>query len=345
MDIEEIIKSKISELKKDMRLDVFLDCLLYDKKGYYNNNLIIGKNNDFITSPEINQMFGEIVGLYLYFIWKTNINSDFNLIELGPGTGTLFKDIFNSVSKFTPFIDKANITLVEINKKLIEIQKNNLKILNLQNLEWKKNFNLNTNTPSIIYSNEFFDCFPVRQFILREVWFEKFINFNRKEKRFYLKENKVNNKKLISYLDIYKKEKIYEVSFERNKYFEKICKHIKKNGGLFLTIDYGYIKNLYNFSLQAIYNHKYSSIFDNLGKQDISSHVNFTEFINIAKKNNLKIEEFSTQRDFLIKFGILERRNTLLNKNNKDEVNLDLNRLIGKKQMGELFKCLVVSNL
>ena len=100
--------------------------------------------------------------------------------------------------------------------------------------------------------------------------------------------------------------------------------------------------------MQAVYNHKKTSIFENIGQQDISSHVNFKELIDIAKQNKLKIDEFISQRDFLIKYGILERKKKFLAKNsnlNKNLLDEEVDRLINVDRMGNLFKCLVVSNL
>ena len=97
---------------KDMRLDKFIGNALYNRNGYYYKQNPIGDKNDFITAPEISQMFGEIIGLYLYFIWKTKLNSEFNLIELGPGKGTLFKDIAKSVINYPNFLNKAKIEFI-----------------------------------------------------------------------------------------------------------------------------------------------------------------------------------------------------------------------------------------
>ena len=98
--------------------------------------------------------------------------------------------------------------------------------------------------------------------------------------------------------------------------------------------------------MQTIYNHKKTHLFENLGNQDITAHVNFNELIDIANKNNLNIDLFSTQKDFLISNGIKERKNQL-QKNKSNEVinNLELeyNRLVKKSQMGETFKVLVIS--
>ena len=345
MDIKDQIKSKILSNKKDMRLDAFINYALFSDNGYYFNRRPIGKNFDFITAPEISQMFGEIIGLYLYYIWKTKINSKFNLIELGPGKGTLLKDITNSVSNDPIFLKQAKIILIEINKTLTELQKQIIKDSKLQKIVWRKKINFQSKLPSIIYSNEFFDCFPVRQFILKKKWFEKYVSFNENENKFFFKDVLVNDKKLLSLLTLYKNEKLLEISYERNKYFNKICEYIKNKGGVFFTIDYGYFNNNKNFSLQAIQGHKYSHILENIGEKDISSHVNFEDLRNIADKNKLHIEEYTTQRDFLIKYGIIERKRNLSKHYKSKKIDSDLDRLIGKNQMGNLFKCLIVSNL
>tara|TARA_B100000676_G_C17979307_1_gene788018 strand:- start:127 stop:1164 length:1038 start_codon:yes stop_codon:yes gene_type:complete len=345
MDIKQTIKYQILKSKKDMRLDIFLNKVLFNENGYYYDQKPIGRKKDFLTSPEVSQLFGEIIGLYLLYFWKTHINSKFNLIELGPGNGTLFKDIVNSVKNYPDFLNNANITFIEINKYLTKKQKESFKNLNLSNTNWKSKFNLKSNYPSIIYSNEFFDCFPVRQFFLNEIWYEKFVSFNKIENYFFFKDKIVSEKKMLSLLDLYKKEKLLEISFERNRYYKDICNHIRDKGGLFLTVDYGYFKNINSFSLQAIRNHKFSNVLEFLGKQDISSHVNFLDLKSIAEKNKLNIEEMCTQRDFLIKYGILERQENLLKLNNKIKLDGELDRLINTNNMGDLFKFLVVSNL
>ena len=345
MHLEEKIKSIIKSSKKDMRLDVFLDLLLYDKDGYYYQQRPIGKKADFITAPEVSQMFGEIIGMYLYYYWAKNINKKFNFIELGPGNGTLFDDITNSLKKFPQFFDNAKITFVEINKELKKIQKIKIRNKYLPQISWKEKINFKSKIPSIIYSNEFFDCFPVRQIFLKKIWREKYVNYDENLKKFYLKDKKINNKKLLSLLNNYNKQKLLEISEKRNTYFEKICKLIKANGGIFFTIDYGYFNSNCNFTLQAVQNHKFSHIFDNLGQIDISSHVNFNDFIDIAKKNKLKIQECCTQREFLIKYGILERAKKITSLFGSKDVKTQLDRLIGIKEMGTLFKCIVISNL
>ncbi len=344
-----IHKIKLLNNKKNLRLDKFIDLALYQRNGYYLSKKPIGRKFDFVTSPEISQMFGEIIGVYLIYHWKEKINSKFNLIELGPGNGTLFKDIVRTAKILPNFFENANVNFIEINKELRKIQEKNLNFFKQSKIRWSKALNLRSKLPTIIYSNEFFDCFPVRQFLNdNNHWFERYVKFNEKESKYYSINKRVISKKILDYLSKYKRQKIYEVSFSRNKYFEQICKYLKKNKGICILIDYGYNKKLKNFTLQAIYNHKKTSIFENIGQQDISSYVNFNELIEIAKQNKLQINEFVSQRDFLIKYGILERKKKLLTKNsnlNKNLLDEEVDRLINADRMGNLFKCLVVSKL
>ena len=212
MGLEEDIKKQISQKKRDIRLDKFVNYALFNKHGYYFRKKPIGKKNDFITAPEISQMFGEIIGLYLYYIWKEKIKSYFNLVELGPGNGTLFKDIERSLIKYNDFASSAKISFIEINNSLVNIQKKQINNNVFKNISWYKKINFGSKKPSIIYSNEFFDCFPVRQFIFKNFWLEKFISLNKKQNLLIYKFKKVNNLKLLNFLSKYKKEKILEIS-------------------------------------------------------------------------------------------------------------------------------------
>ena len=78
---KEINIKKLLNNKKNLRLDKFIDLALYERNGYYLSKKPIGRKFDFVTSPEISQMFGEIIGVYLLYHWKEKINSKFNLIE------------------------------------------------------------------------------------------------------------------------------------------------------------------------------------------------------------------------------------------------------------------------
>ena len=124
MNFKKKLIKKIEEKRNALRVDEFISYLLYEKNSYYISNNPIGLRGDFITSPEISQMFGEILGIYILNYWLEKIQSEFNLIELGPGKGTLLGDILRTTKLDNRFNNSANIKLIERNKKLIKMQKN-----------------------------------------------------------------------------------------------------------------------------------------------------------------------------------------------------------------------------
>ena len=347
MNIRSKIIRKIKNENNNLRLDKFITLALYDKNSYYSIRNPIGINGDFITSPEVSQLFGEIIGLFILNYWKKNITSKFNLIELGPGNFTLLEDILRITKKNKEFNKFIQIVLIEKNKNLIKFQKNKVKKLKLKNVIWQKDFKADSNSPCIIYANEFFDCLPIRQFYKNIYWYEKFIKYDEKLDIFSFIDNKVKNEKLLIDLKKYNNEKLAEISFERIKIFKKLCKHIYKKKGIIIIIDYGYNEPIKNFTLQTISRHKKTHLFDYIGMQDITSLVNFKELINIAESLNLKTISYSSQREFLLYNGILERNKLL-----KKELSLEkkilfdqqYEKLINVNGMGNDFRILIVSS-
>ena len=121
--IKKKLIDKINKYQDGIPLDQYIQICLFDEKGYYNQYQPIGQTADFTTSPEISQLFGEILGLYIYNLWINNFNCDFNLVELGPGKGTLMSDILRINNNFKAFINTINLNLIELNKKQITLQK------------------------------------------------------------------------------------------------------------------------------------------------------------------------------------------------------------------------------
>ena len=124
------------------------------------------------------------MGLYILNYWNNNINSEFNLIEFGPGNGTLLNDILRTTKLNTKFINLANILLIEINRELTKIQKKEIKAFKPKSIKWTTKFISNSKLPNIIYMNEFFDCLPIRQFYKNKIWYEKVIVYKKDDKIF-----------------------------------------------------------------------------------------------------------------------------------------------------------------
>ena len=349
-----MIRNKIiNEMQKENKaisLERFIDICLFNNDGYYESAKPIGKSGDFITAPEISQLFGEILGLYIFNAWHEKFKCKFNLIELGPGNGTLLTDILR-ITKFLPnFHNCLNIHLIEKNVNLMGKQKKKINKNKLDNLsiKWHDNFANIDKKPAIIIANEFFDCFPIRQFQnIRNGWCEKMINFDQVKKNFFYQNSPVNENQLLRKLTEYKSNNIVELSEQRENYFKAICKHVAQSSGTIIIIDYGY----YNFpghsTLQSVYNHRPSNLLDNVGKQDITSLVDFKKFINIAKSCNLHIDTYCAQKEFLLLNGMLKRKNKIIQKCTAEQkriVEIGYERLIDRKQMGSIFKFLVLSS-
>ena len=348
--------NEIKKLPNGISLDKFIEICLFNEEGYYNNANPIGKNGDFITAPEVSQLFGEILGLYIYNIWEKNFGKKINLIELGPGKGTLISDILRITKSFASFNDKINIKLIEINDHLKKLQIKSImnSHFDIRNVQWHNNFEMINPIPSIIYGNEFFDCLPIKQYIkINKSWNEKKIFFSQKNNKLLIKNSIIRNINIINNLNLYakkygyKNEQIIEISNARKKYYDKLCKFIKKNSGIIIIFDYGYENSIHYSTLQSIKNHKHTHILDDPGKQDITSLVNFRQLKEIAIKNNLYISNYSSQKKFLISNGIIERKNKILlncSIQQKQDIEKGFKRLTSNDKMGKLFKCLIVSS-
>jgi len=347
---KEKIYQKLINLKKPISIEKFIEISLFDHEGYYTNSKVIGSEGDFITSPEISQLFGEILGLYIFNYWQNNLKKKFNLIELGPGKGTLLSDFLRITKKFKEFNKALNIQLIEKNMSLIEIQKINLRNqnLNINKIKWAQDFTRKYKEPIIVLANEFFDCFPIKQFYKKnDLWFEKMVTYDVNEKFLKIVDIEIKNKKTLKSIDDYQPVDILEISRSREKYFTKICKQLLTVGGMLIAIDYGYLEKPKNFTLQSIYRNQPTNILENIGYQDITSLVDFKILLSIAKSYKLTINLFTTQRDFLIKNGIYERLKKILaiSKNSqKNTIKSGFERIIDKNYIGSAFKILIVSN-
>lgn len=339
-----------------LKISQFIEKALFDKnRGYYKTKNPIGKNADFITSSEVSQIFGEMVAIYILQIFATK-NCAISLVEMGAGKGTWFFDILFSIKKLAEkkvqiavdFMSKASLHIIEINPVLTKIQQEKLQNFTIN---WHENFDefLAQKQESEIFfiSNELFDCFAIDQYILTELgWRERLVDvenkvftldfFDKKTNEFV--KNTLDENHIFAPLGA-----VFEYSKTARNFMKILCKALKENGGMAINIDYGYFKNIFANSLQAVKNHKKISVFDGVGESDLTAHVDFYALDEIAKNCGLN-SSFINQREFLISLGILERKERLIIENLriKHEIDLAVERLIDLKQMGEIFKVHIV---
>lgn len=349
------IKKKI-KYEKFIELEEFLEILLYDKKfGFYktldnNQSQLIGSEGHFVTSPEISQVFGELIGIWIFNVCEKHNFESINLLELGPGKGSLMSDILRTLKNYKNKIH-LNVHLVEISESLKSFQKKSLKQFNLP-IYWHNDiFNIKNNIngkPIVIISNEFFDCFPIRQYKYN-ICNNKFskIVIKLKEKSFYFSDVKINEEDISLINSIIDKninslddQIIIEYSPMISVYINEICELIKENNGICLNIDYG--KNdPYGSTIQSIHKNKKSSFFENIDDSDYSSLVDFNNIRKIVEGNGLFCFPLQTQRNFFLKMGINHRVESLSKNATSTQKHRLINsyeRLISRRYMGDLFK-------
>ena len=340
---------KISELIEKSLFD--------DEKGYYKTKNPIGKNADFITAPEISQIFGELVAIYLIHVFQ-NSKKPISLVEMGAGKGTWFKDILQTINKLAQknnpqaldFLRYAQFHIIEINPVLQKIQQQNLHNFSIK---WHKNFDdfvEQKNGEIFFISNELFDCFAIDQYVkTNQGWCERLVGFgdqkNLESPQFFLEEfnSKTNNfveKKLGKFLaQSAPINAVFEHSKTAQEFMIKLCKAIKKTGGIAINFDYGYSEYEFANTLQAIKNHQKIAFLDGFRESDISSRVDFLALVKIVKNFELN-SSLITQKEFLLSLGAQERVGVLIEKNPHlaQEIENGFQKLVSKNQMGKLFK-------
>ena len=163
-------------------VDQFIENVLYNKKtGYYSSKIPFGKKGDFLTAPGVSNLFSEIIGIWLISTWNTlGRPQRFNIVELGPGDGSLTKILIQTFQQFPAFNKATNIFLYEKSNILKNLQK---KKINNFKVKWIKNFNNIKKGPIIFFGNEFFDAIPVKQFSRKKnLLMEKYYSLNKENK-------------------------------------------------------------------------------------------------------------------------------------------------------------------
>ena len=333
---------KFFKNSKKLPTDIFFQNVLYDKKiGYYNTKQPFGRTGDFITAPKISFLFSEMIAIWVISTWENfGKPKNVNIVELGPGDGSLTKVLIKVFKKFPNFNSAKKIYLYEDSDFLKKIQKKNLKN---NNIKWINSFKKLKKGPIIFFGNEFFDAIPIKQFkrdknLLLEKYYEIDKNYNISEK--YYKAMKID-KRAINQFKTFYKQSFIEYPKIGLDIMKKVIKKIIKYKGCILIVDYGFYKPNNQNTLQSVINHKKNLLFKNLGKADVTSHVNFELLHEFFFKNNLSVNKVISQKEFLEKMGILQRAEIIaknLKFNDQSNLYLRLKRLLSPRLMGELFK-------
>ena len=288
-----------------------------------------------------------MIAIWIISFWQSlGSPKKFNLVELGAGNGEMMKIIIESFQNFPLFLESCNLMIHEKSPTLINIQK---KKLIKNKIKWIPNINKINKDPSIFIANEFFDAIAIKQFNKKKsLWFEKFVNLENSKRPFFF-EKRADIKKIEKKIKfkISQNQNFIEYSKLGLNYLKDISNIIKKNTGGLLLIDYGYTDKKMKNTLQAVSNHKFANILSNIGNVDITHNINFNIFEKFVKQMNGLKTNLTSQKDFLTKLGIKERAEIISKNKNftkKSDIYYRVERLINKKQMGHLFKVMLIKN-
>lgn len=326
--IEQILKDKINE-KGPISVEEYMDtCLYHEQHGYYMSQAPFGQKGDFTTAPEISQIYGEMIGAWVADTWiKMGKPNAWQLLEAGPGNGTLMKDILRTLEHALPeCYASASITLLEISPMLKIKQRETLEN---HHVCWAHSLDdICFEKPTIAVGNELLDAFPVRQFTKESegLYKEKLITFENGQ--FQWVKNAEPQKLSLS-------GKVVETSDVMESFLCKLKD--KLTNGVALFIDYG--DHASGDSLQAIQKHQKVDIFNNPGNTDITAHVNFDNVRRVLGHERTSFAEPMGQ--FLNSIGLPLRAAALLKRaddKQKQDIEQSTYRLMHPEQMGEIFK-------
>ena len=328
--------------------DFMTICLSDPQGGYYATRDPFGRQGDFITAPEVSQMFGELIGSFLRALWLAEGRTDpFHLVEFGPGRGTLMNDVLRAISRDRQMVSSLQVHLVETSPVLRDIQHRTLARSAIE-IHWHDDFGGVPGGRLYVIGNEFFDALPIHQYLFDgEHWAERAVGLDEHDAlTFGLKPSRFDPVGLGLDLTPYDVGAVFEDSPFSRCLAGAIGDRIARYGGAGLFIDYGHARSGFGDTLQAVRSHDYEGVLENPGDADLTAHVDFMALARAFRNSGLAVAPLMTQSDFLLSLGLLERAGHLgagKPADVQERIRDDVERLAAPDQMGHLFKALCVT--
>ncbi|MES2751777.1 MAG: SAM-dependent methyltransferase [Pseudomonadota bacterium] len=324
-------------------------CLTHPDHGYYLKRDPLGRDGDFITAPEVSQMFGELIGLWAASVWSAmGSPEEVKFIELGPGRGTMMADALRAIRILPAFHEAISVHLVEASPVLRDKQRE--KLSEIAHVEWYDSFDDIPEGPAIVLANEFFDALPIHQAVKKETgWHERVIELDDDLFAYGVAKDPIPRFEVL--LPPLVREAPIGAIFEWRSDSEimTIARRVRDHGGAALIIDYGHLQSAPGDTFQAVTRHSFTNPLRNAGVADITAHVDFQALARAAEDIGARAHGAVEQGAFLNRLGI-ETRAMALMKNSSQEVALAvaaaLKRLTGTGTdgMGSLFKVIGISD-
>ena len=345
-----VLEARIAELiEAEGPIDVatFMTLALgHPTSGYYPAHARLGATGDFVTAPEISQIFGELIGLVLADAWRTAGGPAARLVELGPGNGTLLADLWHSTAKVQGFQTALEVHLVETSPALRLLQAERL--APIERLHWHGNLTeVPADRPLLLIANELFDALPIRQFIWEaKGWHEIEVALDTDRRLCLGRAGGPSplGARLPEGLPI---GSVVELSPAREALMADLAERLRVQRGLALVIDYGELEPTPGSTLQAVHRHQKVDPLTRPGEVDLSSRVAFGPLARIAREAGLRVFGPLPQGDFLTRLGSGLRLAQLVRRATAAQaaaLEAGHRRLTAADGMGTLFKVLAVTS-
>jgi NADH dehydrogenase [ubiquinone] 1 alpha subcomplex assembly factor 7 len=288
-------------------------CLTHPEHGYYVTRAPIGSGGDFITAPEISQMFGEMLGLWAAAAWQAmGSPENVRLVELGPGRGTMMLDVLRATRVVPAFHAAIVLHMVEVSAALERLQRQALIAAGVP-VSWHSSLEDIPDGPLIILANEFIDALPIHQAVMcADGWHERVLKL-RQDGRLHFSIHRdpipLFEEFLPVDLRVAKIGQIFE--WRSDKMALQIGRRVVKSGGVALIMDYGHVQPALGETLQAVRGHDYADPLETPGLADLTAHVDFHALAQGAEAMGARVHGPVPQADFLRRLGLSQRATVL----------------------------------
>jgi NADH dehydrogenase [ubiquinone] 1 alpha subcomplex assembly factor 7 len=326
-------------------------CLGHPEHGYYTTRDPFGRAGDFITAPEISQMFGELIGLWAASVWQMmGAPARLGLVELGPGRGTLMADALRASQVVPAFAAALDVHLVETSPALRRRQRETLAGIGIP-LAWHRDLADVPDVPLIVIANEFFDALPVHQAVRTSTgWHERMVGIGPDDRLvFALHPDPIPGLAALMPDTVAAPPTGAVYEWRSGDVAADIARRVVKHSGAALVIDYGHVESAVGETLQAVGHHGFADPLTNAGEVDLTAHVDFAALARTAQAAGARVHGPLRQGEFLRRLGIEARAATLRAKATAAqgaEIDAALARLTGagREAMGELFKAIAFAD-
>ena len=316
-------------------------CLRDQDHGYYVTKDAIGAGADFITAPEISQVFGELIGLWCAVVWQQmGSPSKVNLVEWGPGRGTMMRDALRALKIMPEMLEAVEVRLLEQSATLTAVQKATLAGAPATVTWWKLPWDI-PKAPTILVANELLDTFSCKQLVKTEHgWRNRGVGIGGAEQLVFVEMDEKPEAPIPHNLNSAPTGSIFEYAT-----CGAVADELPYFAGQVLAalfLDYGHMEPGIGETLQALRRHQPEHPLCSPGEADLTVHVNFSEFAKQARGEDFAIDGPVTQAEFLGRLGIIERASKLMTANPEKaaEIEAGVARLIAPNGMGTRFKAI-----